>query len=299
MEAPVTARFLMLAAGIAASLPASALAQDTGAAPTYGSVQLSSGFTPDPYSVSLTAGGSVDASRLGSSCRGKIANAPDFDLYYTPGSFPLTIYATSDADTTLVVNTPSNQWYCIDDVNGMNPSITFSSPESGLYDIWVGTYADSLQDATLYITELGDGGATAAASGQPDFTATPTFGSVVLTAGFSPDPYQMPITAGGSLSASTLGAGCVGRIATAPDFSLNYTAGSFPLYITANSSSDTTLVINTPNGGWVCDDDGARSGSDPLVTFAKPASGRYDIWVGTYGDSNVSSTLIITEVAGR
>lgn len=285
----------MLAAGIALA-PAWAAAQDVSAAPTYGEVRLSAGFEDDPYGVAVTAGGSIDASGLGAGCTGKIANAPDFDLYYTAGSLPLTIYAYSEADTTLVVNTPSNEWFCIDDVDGVNPSITFNAPESGLYDIWVGTYSDTPRDAMLYISELGGGGTTA---GRPDVAATPTFGSVALSGGFNPDPYQMPITAGGSLDASVLGGACVGHIATAPDFSLNYTAGTYPLFITANSSSDTTLVVNTPQGDWVCDDDGAVSGSDPLVTFRKPQSGRYDIWVGTYGDATVQSTLVITEVEGR
>lgn len=128
-------------------------AQDWSASPTYGSVELSSGFLPDPYTVQLTAGGSVDLSGIG--YYGYVASAPDFDLYYEAGSFDLTIRVqNSGGDTVLLVNDPSGTWHFNDDSNGLDPAITFSKPQSGLYDIWVGTFGDSFIDATLAITEM-------------------------------------------------------------------------------------------------------------------------------------------------
>ncbi len=138
-------------------LPPAASAQDAGAAPTFGEVSLSSGFTPDPYMVELRSGGSIDAARtLGGNCVGFVASAPDFDLYFNAGSLPLIISVAAAADTTLVINGPDGEWYCDDDSgDGLNPSIRFAAPQTGLYDIWVGTYADnSLQEATLSISEL-------------------------------------------------------------------------------------------------------------------------------------------------
>lgn len=136
-----------------------AVAQDMNATPAYGSVTLNTGFTPDPHSVSLTAGGSIDASTApllaGKGCLGKIANAADFELTYTAGStFPLTIRVESSSDTTLVVNAPDGSWYCADDVEGVNPVLVWATPPSGVYDIWVGTYGDEMAPATLLITEL-------------------------------------------------------------------------------------------------------------------------------------------------
>lgn len=136
-----------------------AVAQDMSATPTYGSVALNTGFTPDPHSVSLTAGGSIDASTAsalaGANCRGFIASAADFELTYTAGSsFPLKIRVESSADTTLVVNAPDGSWYCADDVEGINPVLTWATPPSGVYDIWVGTYGADMAPATLQITEL-------------------------------------------------------------------------------------------------------------------------------------------------
>jgi len=148
-----------LASAWALTAAAPAQAQNASADPSYGSVQLASGFTPDPHTVQIQAGGSIDAARLGNSCVGFIADAPDFDLYWTAGSgsLPLAISAASSADTTLVINGPDGNWYCDDDggLNGLNPSIVFQNPVSGLYDIWIGTYTSgSFQAATLAISEL-------------------------------------------------------------------------------------------------------------------------------------------------
>lgn len=146
---------LLLAAGSLAAAT-SAAAQDLSAQPTYETVNLNSGFPNDPYNVSVSSGGSIDASGIGSPCTGYIANAPDVRLNYQSGSLPLYIYATSDSDTTLIVNAPDGQWYCDDDSNGgLNPQVTFLKPQSGQYDIWIGTYASAdFRPATLHISEL-------------------------------------------------------------------------------------------------------------------------------------------------
>ena len=82
----------------------------------------------------------------------------------------------------------------------------------------------------------------------------------------------------------------------APDFKLSYTAGNFPLTIHVESEADTTLLINLPDGTWVANDDQAPGNLNPLLKFAKPMSGRYDIWVGTFGKENAKATLKITEL---
>ncbi|MGQ0531505.1 MAG: peptidase S1 [Caulobacteraceae bacterium] len=152
MAALAAAATLLLGAGGAA-------AQNWQGAPTYGSVQLASGFQPDPYEVQLTAGGPINSrDALGAACPGFIANNPDFDLYWTAGSgaLPLVISANSQTDTTLVVHTPSGEWLCEDDggFNALNPGLRIDNPQSGLYDIWVGTYSAGNAPAVLSISEL-------------------------------------------------------------------------------------------------------------------------------------------------
>ncbi|CAN5889898.1 peptidase S1 [soil metagenome] len=142
-----------IAACMFSAVPADA--QNLSLSPTYGDIRLSAGFTPDPRSYSLTAGGSR-AVNMGACDYGFVANAPDFNFYYTAGStFPLYIWASANRDLTLLINTPDGRWYCDDDSgNGLDPMMYFANPQSGLYNIWVGTYTSDMSPATLYVSEL-------------------------------------------------------------------------------------------------------------------------------------------------
>lgn len=148
----------LLLAGMVAVSGVQAAEPNWAATPIYGTANLESGFTPDPWSQSLQAGGSGQVNdNLASGCRGYINfSAPDVDLNYRSGNFNLYIYADSGSDTTLVVNAPDGSWHCDDDSgDGLDPMITFSNPQSGNYNIWVGVYsAAELQPATLNISEL-------------------------------------------------------------------------------------------------------------------------------------------------
>lgn len=288
-----------LAAGVTMLLAGTAQAQDPTQNAISGNYSLSSGFTPDPYSISVTAGGSIDVSKLGGSCSGHVSNAPDVQLNYTAGSLPLHIYVNSSADTTLIVNSPDSQWYCDDDSNGnLDPRVTFNNPRSGIYDIWIGTFSGGMQSSTLNITELnsnvnGNGGS--GSSGSINTGLTATFGDISLNSGFTPDPYRISLTAGGSIQASTISSECRGSVAAAPDVQLTYSAGSLPLIIRTEAGSDTTLLVNGPGGEWYCDDD-SGGGTNAQVRLNKPASGVYDIYVGTYSGGNQSANLLITEL---
>lgn len=150
-------RILAASAALAVSVVGTAMAQNYGLNPSYGILNLTTGFQPDPSVVNVQSGGTVNAQTLHASCAGFVAEAPDVRLNYTAGSLPLIISANAAADTTLVVNGPDGSWYCDDDsgVQGMNPMVRFNTPASGQYDIWIGTYANaSLQPAQLHISEL-------------------------------------------------------------------------------------------------------------------------------------------------
>lgn len=151
-----TARVLLAAMALV-SCVGTATAQNPNADPNYGSVNLVTGFTPDPRVISLQAGGTIAASGIRSDCAGFITSAPDVRLRYEAGSLPLIISVAAQSDTTLVVNAPDGHFYCDDDggVNGSNPSIRFNNPQSGRYEIWVGTYrSGNPQPARLHISEV-------------------------------------------------------------------------------------------------------------------------------------------------
>lgn len=131
-----------------------AAAQDVGGDPTYGDVSLDAGFTPDPWEMDLTAGGSI-AVNEGSCSYGKVSDNPDVDLYWDGSGSTLYIYVIGSEDTTLLVNMPNASWRCDDDSFGDgDPILSIPKAQDGLYDIWVGTYGSDMISATLYISEL-------------------------------------------------------------------------------------------------------------------------------------------------
>lgn len=290
-------RLFGAAVAVAAMMGASVVAaQDYSLSPNYGEVRLSSGFSPDPHTISVTAGGSIDAAKLGSPCSGRISDAPDVQVTYSPGSLPLIFRTASDSDTTLVVNAPDGQWYCDDDgYTDLGAEVRFNSPRSGNYDVWIGTFGGGTASATLYVTELNNSGGGNSGSGTINSGLTATYGEVRLNSGFTPDPHRVSLTAGGSIQASSAAQDCSGMVAAAPDYQITYSAGSLPLVIQTQSGTDTTLLVNGPGGEWYCDDD-SGGGTNAQVRLNKPASGVYDIWVGTFGSSTASASLLITEV---
>jgi hypothetical protein len=133
-----------------------------------------------------------------------------------------------------------------------------------------------------------------------NFGLPPNFGSTTLTSGFVPDPFTRGMTSGGIVDVSYLGSGCRGFASSAPDFSVTYTSGAFPLlrfYFVG--SGDTTLIINSPSGSYFCNDDSFGT-LNPTIDFNSPSSGRYDIWIGSFtSGAFVSGTLNVTESSGN
>ena len=133
-----------------------------------------------------------------------------------------------------------------------------------------------------------------------DTSLRANYGEVTLEAGFTPDPRVISLRAGGDISAQGAGSGCRGFITDAPDVRLFYEAGDYPLIISVDSSSDTTLVVNGPDGRWRCDDDSGVRGLNPSIRYNRPQSGRYEIWVGSYrAGTNARARLHISELRSQ
>lgn len=94
-----------------------------------------------PASIAIQAGGSDRNGVPGSGCSGFIRNAMPTAAVRQGGAGPLSIYATSDIDTTLLVSDPAGRWHCSDDANGSNPAVSFARAEAGTYLVWVGTFS--------------------------------------------------------------------------------------------------------------------------------------------------------------
>lgn len=147
-----------------------------------------------------------------------------------------------------------------------------------------------------------------------DFNARARFGGGQLSAGFAPDPWTFPLTAGGGrnpINVADLGIrdGLTGErcgrafVTRRPDFHFDLPqSAALPLlrfYVITDSGSDATLMINEPGGRWRCNDDHHREAwghsLTPAIDFANPLPGRYDLWVGTFDASTRNAaTLHIT-----
>lgn len=129
-----------------------------GSESNFGRGALRGGFMPDPFTKSITSGGSLDATSmsLAPSCRGFVTREPDYILdYNAPASF-LRLYFVGSGDTTLVINDAAGRWHCNDDsFGGRNPTVDINRPSGGQYDIWVGSYrAGENVRGTLHVTEM-------------------------------------------------------------------------------------------------------------------------------------------------
>ncbi len=114
----------------------------------------------------------------------------------------------------------------------------------------------------------------------PNHNLAPTYGTIT----HSPALLQTAlVNAHGNITASVLDTTCRGYVAEAPDLSINNStlAGLIPLNVSVTASGDTVLVVRTPDGRWLCDDDSAGS-RNPAIQINGPVNGRYDVWVGTF-----------------
>jgi hypothetical protein len=257
---------------------------------------LAAGFTPDPRVMSIKAGGSVEVD-ISDECQfGYISEKGVMGIDYTAGVLGLYVYVEGEGDTMLLIQTPSGEIVCDDDSHtDLNPLIHIEDPESGLYIVFVGSYTQNeYHDATLYVSELGPG--FGSSEGSPDLSLDPTYGRVSLSAPLSTDPHTVSISAGGSVDVDVGGCG-YGFVATAPDYNLTYSGSGSALFFFVRSSEDTTLLINKPDGSWVCDDD-SLGDSNPLVTIPNASSGLYNIWVGTYSDGDLASSTLYISTKG-
>jgi serine protease Do len=283
---------------------------DPTAYPLYGNAYLNSGFIPDPYTAGLYAGGEVDAYYAvpTSSCNGYATVEPSFQVEWSGSSTQLRFFFVSpDGDTTMIVSDPNGNWSCNDDsgYGGLDPMVDIYDPVPGTYSIWVASYAYGNDPyGTLYVTETDlnptayNGQAGGSTAGL-DYSLAANYGETTIGDTTAPETYELQMASGGSVYVpdQELGMECLGYVTSAPDFQINYEgdAATLRIFFVSNDGTDTTLVVNSATGVWLCNDD-APGYRHPMVEIPSPVTGVYDIWVGTYGSTNTTQgTLYITE----
>lgn len=139
---------------------------------------------------------------------------------------------------------------------------------------------------------------------QPGAALDSNFGTISLSTGFMPDPKVAQGRSGGARDAATISPGCAGWIdAAKPDhifiaqtpFGANF---RILAHSTAQPSQDITLVIQKPDGTFMCNDDAAPPATDPVLAGNSLLPGVYKIWVGSYQQGQFADYRIaLTELS--
>lgn len=287
-----------------------ALASLTASLASAQTINLNTGFMPDPQRFPGVAGGVVSAQTVQADCRGWIPAQPSYVLQSPTGFRFLRIFAESGQDTTLMVRGVTGTW-CADDTYGTNPGVDLRGLPPGRYDVYVGTYAQGqAAQYQLVLSELpntvpgnsniqpnfpppgpGPGPGSIPGPGPGGGYGRTNLGRLDPNARPSGRPLNVPPivrrpvavmgrTNGEFDAASIRGEGtCRGWVEAAPSHLMMLRAPQTFLSLFVLSAADSTLIVRRPDGSLVCNDD--RYGLNPGIQGSFPA-GLYQIWVGTY-----------------
>jgi len=274
-----------LAASVAlAAFAGIAMGQDAGLHPVSGTLDLDPALGEQRFDTSIVAGGDIDADELGNDCEGEISDAPGMRLNYGANGDLLRFIAISDTDTSLVIRTPEGEWLCNDDaMGGLNPIISLTSPADGEYNIWVGVVSSFWGGGGSEPVELSV--LNIAASG-PVRRYLPTSGRLTLEEDFQPAEFHVSAFANGAVRPPSWDRRCGADANDTPNLQLVYGADGSGLAINAASHVDLTLLVRTPDGDFICNDELENS---DFVRIDDAEAGQYDIWVGPQTDPDRST----------
>lgn len=105
--------------------------------------------------------------------------------------------------------------------------------------------------------------------------------TIDLSAGFPLDPTFLSVNAGGEVDVSGLGGKCTGWISRQPVVTVRWTGKADKVKTFYVSDSDPTLVVVTPDGRALCNDNANPQLLDPVIAIDNPITGTYKIWVGS------------------
>jgi hypothetical protein len=120
-----------------------------------------------------------------------------------------------------------------------------------------------------------------------------------LEAGFALDPFFVSVNGGGETDASTLSEECVGFIADNPVLEVDWEGEVDAARIFFHSDHDSSIVVQLPDGSYVCNGNASLALLDGSVLLKDPEKGAYSVWVGNQsGDGLIPGVLVITTRPG-
>ena len=114
-----------------------------------------------------------------------------------------------------------------------------------------------------------------------------------LRPGFPLDPFIVSVNGGGEIDVSNLIEGCTGFVHVNPVVSLDWEGESEFVEAFFISDHDPMMVIQMPDGEYLCSDDVNSQLLDPVLEIADPPKGRYNIWVGSYAENQLIPGILV------
>jgi serine protease Do len=248
-------------------VPQSERYPDISLAPEYERIRLSAGFEPDPVQHEAFLMGGMEYADFS----GFFSEAPSFAVDYEAGDVPLTFLSDSYDDTVILIYAPDGEWYYNDDFEELNAGVYFEAPQTGEYLIWMGSYENDGIEAMLEISE---------SYSPPSERMPDTSGAAGEQLAFTPgqsEPFTREIVPLVSIELSDIG---TGYVAEQPDFAVDIANANAQLALSVTGEIDTTLLVYTPSGEWLFNDDFDEL--NPAIRLEDPEAGTYLIWVGKY-----------------
>lgn len=271
-------RSLALAAVVFATAPlASAQTFNVGASPAAGTLAPRAGAVE---ALDFTLRGATESGRM--DCPGLFEPAaPDAVVTWGGGALRLTV--RSSADATLAVVDPAGRWHCNDDAEGLMPVVEIAGAAAGRYAVWAGTFGSPGVAATL-LAGAPRPSAALAVSAAPVHTlqAAPGFG----------ESARLDVAAGGlDAIPADLGLFCSGFVdAARPTARVTWAGGGRLSARLSSADTDAVLLVRTPDGRWLCDDDSGE-GLDSALALDDAGAGDYLVWAASFRSMARAETL--------
>lgn len=146
-------------------------------------------------------------------------------------------------------------------------------------------------DAPAEAGEAGEGAeAGGAAAGVP---STQAYLTVDLGGGFALDPFFVSVNGGGPVDASTFDDACMGWVSERPVVQLNWSGTAAFAEAFIYSDHNPSLVIEAPDGSFICNDNTNDMLLDPTIEVANPVTGTYNIWIGNIDNQGLIPTVLV------
>ena len=135
----------------------------------------------------------------------------------------------------------------------------------------------------------------AKATSQPveEVAGAGAFITINPQAGFPLDPFLVSLQGGGPVEASTVAEQCAGFVADAPSVAVDYQGEADLLRAFFLSNGDATLIVQTPDGDFLCNDDSHPALLDPTVVITAPVQGVYHVWVGSAAAQDLAPGFLV------